>query len=66
MGAKSECPNCLEVFNGVSTFDHHRTGKFGAGRRCLTVPEMQKKGFVRGRYGYWSTPPSSPRTEAVA
>lgn len=64
MGAKTECPACLEVFNGEKAFLKHKVGDYPE-RRCLTVPEMQMKGYVRGRYGHWNTPttpPSSPRT----
>lgn len=52
-GAVSECSVCFLVFCGVGGFDAHRTGKYGVSRRCLTVPEMEAKGFTRCDLERW-------------
>lgn len=65
-GDKNQCPACGEWFNSTSAFDSHRTGGFGklakdgkpgqpAKRRCLSLTEMQEKGFVRNDELYWIT-----------
>jgi hypothetical protein len=46
---------CGEYFNSTYAFDQHRTGEHGVTRRCLTVPEMEARGFVRNATGYWIT-----------
>ena len=62
---KNQCPTCGELFNSISSFDFHRTGKFGipdpdkigcylkADRRCLSTNEMTKKGMAKNNDGWW-------------
>jgi hypothetical protein len=65
---------CGELFNSTYAFDQHRTGEHGVGRRCLTVPEMEARGFVRNATGYWITKASpmargrggNPESAAIA
>jgi hypothetical protein len=56
---KSECPSCLEVFNGTEAFEAHRVGA-SSKRRCLENIEMLSKGWFRGRWGRWEKPVSDP------
>ena len=58
---RNQCPSCGEYFNRTSSFDRHRTGAFGTGidgtspeRRCLTINEMQAKGFRKSAHGFWT------------
>lgn len=48
------CAQCGELFNSVSVFDLHRIGPYGTNRRCLTVREMQAKGWGRNTDGFWT------------
>ena len=59
-GNRSQCPTCGEYFNGVQPFDKHRVGEYAkAGqpttRRCLTVAEMEARGWTRNAKGFWTT-----------
>ena len=60
-GNRCECAACGERFNRVSTFDKHRVGEFAKPgewantRRCLSVDEMQAKGWRANDKGYWVT-----------
>ena len=59
VAGRNQCAGCLEFFSGDTAFDDHRTGPFGtptqkSKRRCLTIPEMLKKGFRRDSYFYWT------------
>ncbi len=47
------CAQCGQLFNSVSVFDLHRIGPYGANRHCLTVREMQAKGWGRSTAGVW-------------
>jgi len=64
------CTTCGLDFGSVRAFDAHRVGKHGYlyeeglrmvpprmdGRRCLSVPELEARGFVTNNYGRWSLP----------
>jgi len=52
-GQRNECPTCGERFNSNSAFDKHRTGQYGADRRCLTADEMRARGMVLRDDGFW-------------
>lgn len=54
-GNRCQCPTCGEAFNRVSTFDRHRVGDFGVDRRCLSVEQMQAKGWRTNAAGFWVT-----------
>ncbi len=60
-GDRNQCPTCRLYFNSTYAFDKHRTGTFGVGRRCLTVPEMEARGMAVNNAGFWAseTRPSS-------
>ena len=59
--SRCQCPACGEYFNRVSTFDRHRSGSYAkpgewsGDRRCLTVSEMQAKGWMKNSAGFWIT-----------
>lgn len=58
-GKRCQCAACGEYFNGVQPFERHRAGRFAkpgawqGNRRCLTVPEMVARGFIRNAAGFW-------------
>ena len=52
-GDRNQCPTCGLLFNSSNAFDKHRTGSHGVDRRCLTVPEMEDKGMVLNKDGFW-------------
>jgi len=58
-GNRCRCPTCGEYFNGVQPFDKHRAGHYAkpdewqGNRRCLTVVEMEARGFIRNAAGFW-------------
>ncbi len=55
-GNRCRCSACGEYFNSVWTFDGHRVGNWqdrGANRRCLSVSEMQARGWLRNDAGFW-------------
>lgn len=37
--------DCGYNFGTMETFEAHRVGEFGNGRRCLTALEMEKRGW---------------------
>lgn len=55
-GDRNQCPSCLAYFNSNTAFDKHRTGKFGASRRCLSTDEMLSQGFGKTSDGFWLAP----------
>lgn len=60
IGNRCRCSGCGEHFNSGSAFDGHRVGTFGTfrkpgSRRCLTVAEMQAKGWLSNAAGFWIT-----------
>jgi hypothetical protein len=68
-GNRCQCPTCAEYFNGVQPFDKHRVGDIGKDRRCLTVAEMQARGWMRSPAGFWSEradPHARPRAHVFA
>lgn len=60
-GQRNQCCACLEYFASSSAFDRHRVGRYAkrgewrGTRRCLTVEEMQSKGFELRAPGVWVT-----------
>lgn len=56
-GDRNRCPTCSEHFNSSSSFDFHRTGRFGADRRCRTVAEMIAVGMTKNAAGFWLKKP---------
>jgi hypothetical protein len=62
-GARNQCPTCREYFNSNGAFDKHRTGSHGLNRRCRTPEEMQSKGMVLRKDGFWV---AEPMPEKVA
>ena len=55
-GNHCQCSGCLEYFNSTSVFTRHRVGDWqnrGANRRCLSVVEMEAKGWLRNAGGFW-------------
>lgn len=61
----NQCSGCGENFRTVSLFDDHRVGKHGVRegemrRRCLTVGEMEGRGWRRDTNGQWSRGLSMP------
>jgi hypothetical protein len=69
------CRDCGQDFAGVSYFDQHRVGTHqytysqGAamdppredGRRCLSIAEMEAKGWRRNARGRWADPEAVER-----
>lgn len=65
-GDRNQCPTCSELFNSTTAFDKHRTGAYEPDeRRCLSVAEMQARGFTRPD-GYWRSPASKQQAERLA
>lgn len=58
-GNRCQCTACGESFNGAQPFDKHRAGPYAkpgewqGNRRCLTVVEMEARGFIRNAAGFW-------------
>lgn len=52
-GDRNRCPTCAEYFNSSSSFDLHRTGRFGVDRRCRTVTQMAAAGMTKNAAGFW-------------
>lgn len=53
---KCRCAACGQYFKSSGTFTYHRVGNWenqGANRRCLTVAEMQAKGWLLNETGHW-------------
>lgn len=61
-GDRKFCGACGKYFNSTFAFDKHRTGDFGADRRCMTESEMRAKGMDTNASGFWI---SAHRAEAV-
>jgi hypothetical protein len=52
-GDQCQCPSCGLLFTSTSSFDKHRTGSYGSGRRCRTTDELHVIGFEPNSRGYW-------------
>ena len=53
---RGHCTSCHEFFNSDYVFDRHRVGECGSvsnPRRCLSVAQMQKKGWALNKDGFW-------------
>jgi hypothetical protein len=55
-GSRCRCASCGEYFNSVSIFDRHRVGLWdcaGKHRRCLSVDEMRRRGWLLNPRRFW-------------
>src|ERR687892_1544180 len=57
------CGDCGEDFHGRTLQARHRVGR-GNGKRCLSLTEMEKKGWHRDERGRWRGP--SPLREIIS
>lgn len=62
--AWSVCAFCELSFTSTSAFDAHRAGPIGT-RRCLTLAELQAKGWRQNGKGWW-TPADAMSDERLA
>lgn len=51
-GDRCRCNACGEYFNTTGVFDRHRQGPYTA-RRCMSVAEMEAKGYSVSGRGFW-------------
>jgi hypothetical protein len=54
-GNRCLCRSCGQYFNSLKGFDRHRVGAYPNSRRCLTSPEMIRRGMTANRAGFWIT-----------
>jgi len=54
-GNRCLCRSCGQYFNSLKGFDRHRVGAYLNSRRCLTPPEMIKRGMTANRARFWIT-----------
>jgi hypothetical protein len=54
-GNRCLCQPCGQYFNSLKGFDRHRVGAYPNSRRCLTPPEMIRRGMTANRDGFWIT-----------
>jgi hypothetical protein len=53
-GLQCMCRACGLVFNSERPFARHFTGEYEPNaRRCLTVPELEARGYVQNARGAW-------------
>lgn len=68
-GNRCQCPTCGEYFASARGFDRHRIGPYAkpgewqGTRRCLTLAELQARGWERNPRGFLLTP--DPRRAGV-
>jgi hypothetical protein len=55
-GDRNCCPSCSQYFNSITAFDQHRIGSFKAGRRCLSISDMESQNFGKTKDGFWLCP----------
>lgn len=61
-GGRCQCPSCGLLFSSVREFDRHRVGDYAkpgqsqGNRRCLTVEELEARGWQTNARGFWSQP----------
>jgi len=61
-GNRCQCPVCLLPFSSVREFDRHRVGPYAkpgtmhGNRRCLTVAELEARGWHTNPRGFWMQP----------
>jgi hypothetical protein len=65
-GQRSECTTCGLLFTSTCSFDKHRVGRYGAGRRCLTAAELTAKGWSPNQGGFWRIALVGPHFMAAA
>jgi hypothetical protein len=66
---RNGCSGCRQDFASVSLFDRHRVGSFEHnwspdredGRRCLSIEEIQDKGWELDARGRWVDPVRAQR-----
>lgn len=57
-GNRCQCPTCGRYFNSLTGFDRHLVRDYGNNTRpvrCLSVRQMEAKGFSRNAAGWWIT-----------
>ena len=54
-GSRNQCGACHQYFNSNYVFSQHRVGEHGKDRRCMTMTEMQDKGWKKNTAGFWTT-----------
>ena len=58
----NQCGACGLDFGSLTAFDKHRVGRHEPlERRCLTLEELEQKGFVQNHYGRWTLAASIER-----
>src|SRR3546814_13315230 len=61
-GNRCQCAACGLHFTSAREFDRHRIGRYAAlgqwqgARRCLTVAELQARGWRTNEGGFWMQP----------
>lgn len=50
---RCQCASCGLYFNSAYAFDKHRTGDYGASRRCMSETEMKSAGMAINAAGWW-------------
>lgn len=61
-GCRCQCGGCGEYFGSTGAFDRHRIGKYAepgkwkGTRRCLTLAEMERRGWRRNPQGFLLKP----------
>lgn len=61
-GNRCQCPTCGLPFSSVREFDRHRVGTYATpgqvrgNRRCLTVAELQARGWRPNARGFYMQP----------
>ena len=64
---KCRCTDCGLYFNSTHGFEKHRVGKVGtADRRCLTIGELQARGWSQNRTRHWITTPYGAAGAAIS
>lgn len=61
-GGRCQCPTCGRPFSSVREFDRHRIGSYAkpgkmkGNRRCLTVAELEARGWRTNPRGFYMQP----------
>ncbi len=53
--SRNQCGACHQYFNSNTVFERHRIGEHGKDRRCMTMTEMEAKGWLKNKDGFWIT-----------
>lgn len=62
-GDQCRCTSCGLAFKSTSGFDAHRVGKYPA-RRCLSLTELQARGYAHNNLGFMRKPRPTENTHA--